>query len=168
MALTHFQRAICRLIAANRVATGESYVAGGVALNEILAAPRTSRDIDLFHDTEAGLEATFFPLVEHEDLGLILHPFDLATNKVLALVGRLEVRDWVDVIQWHAMLSSAAEIVAILPAEEVGKCVLARDGRLFRSGVSELRSALALGAVLFHPGRIRGALPRPQPERGRS
>ena len=215
MALTHFQRAICRLIAANRVATGESYVAGGVALNEILAAPRTSRDIDLFHDTEAGLEATwaadrclleaqgfgvrvlrerpsyveaqvirgdesvlmqwtrdsafrFFPLVEHEDLGLILHPFDLATNKVLAFVGRLEVRDWVDVIQWHAMLSSAAEIVAILPAEEVGKCVLARDGRLFRSGVSELRSALALGAVLFHPGRIRGALPRPQPERGRS
>jgi hypothetical protein len=29
---------------------------------------------------------------------LVLHPFDLATNKVLALVGRLEVRDWVDVI----------------------------------------------------------------------
>jgi len=30
---------------------------------------------------------------------LALHPFDLATNKVLALVGRLEVRDWVDVIE---------------------------------------------------------------------
>jgi len=28
----------------------------------------------------------------------VLHAFDLATNKVLALVGRLEVRDWVDVI----------------------------------------------------------------------
>ena len=40
----------------------------------------------------------FFPLVEHADLGLTLHPFDLATNKVLALVGRLEARDWVDVI----------------------------------------------------------------------
>jgi hypothetical protein len=38
-------------------------------------------------------------LVEHEELGLVLHPFDLATNKVLALVGRLEVRDWVDVIE---------------------------------------------------------------------
>jgi hypothetical protein len=37
--------------------------------------------------------------VEHADLGLTLHPFDLATNKVLALVGRLEVRDWVDVIE---------------------------------------------------------------------
>jgi hypothetical protein len=41
----------------------------------------------------------FFPLVEHEELGLVLHPFDLATNKALALVGRLEVRDWVDVIE---------------------------------------------------------------------
>lgn len=40
----------------------------------------------------------FFPLVEHELFGLTLHPFDLATNKVLALVGRLEARDWVDVI----------------------------------------------------------------------
>jgi hypothetical protein len=27
-----------------------------------------------------------------------MHPFDLATNKVLALVGRLEARDWVDLI----------------------------------------------------------------------
>ena len=36
--------------------------------------------------------------MEHEQLGLTLHPFDLATNKVLAMVGRLEVRDWVDVI----------------------------------------------------------------------
>ena len=51
MALTEFQRAVCRLIAANRIATGESYVAGGVALNELLATPRISRDIDLFHDT---------------------------------------------------------------------------------------------------------------------
>jgi len=40
----------------------------------------------------------FFPLMQHAELGLVLHPFDLATNKVLALVGRLEVRDWVDVI----------------------------------------------------------------------
>ncbi len=38
----------------------------------------------------------FFPLVEHPDFGLTMHPFDLATNKVLALVGRLEVRDWID------------------------------------------------------------------------
>lgn len=130
MALTQLQRVICRLLAGNRIASGESYVAGGVALNLQLAADRISRDIDLFHDSEAALEATwradrqlleesgfvvkvlrerpglveaevagrgdrvrmewardsafrFFPLVEHDELGLTLHPFDLATNKVL-------------------------------------------------------------------------------------
>ena len=46
----------------------------------------------------------FFPLVEHPDFGVTLHPFDLATNKVLALVGRLEVRDWIDVMTCHERL----------------------------------------------------------------
>ena len=145
MALTRLQRRVCRLIATNRISSGESYVAGGVALNELVGASRISRDIDLFHDTSEALESSwqadrslletngfavqvirartglveaevddgtdrvrlewardsafrFFPLQEHDDLGLTMHPFDLATNKVLALVGRLEVRDWVDVI----------------------------------------------------------------------
>ena len=40
----------------------------------------------------------FYPLLQDDNFGLVLHPFDLATNKVLALIGRLEVRDWVDVI----------------------------------------------------------------------
>jgi hypothetical protein len=40
----------------------------------------------------------FFPLVEDELMGLALHPFDLATNKVLAMAGRLEPRDWIDVL----------------------------------------------------------------------
>ena len=145
MPLTDFQREICRVIAANRIDSGESYVAGGAALNEWLKAPRLSRDLDLFHDSEQALQLTwdrdrallqtqgydvevirerpyfveaqvsrdnersilewaqdsvfrFFPLVAHPDFGLSLHPFDLATNKTLALVGRLEARDWVDLI----------------------------------------------------------------------
>ena len=49
-----------------------------------------------------------FPLMEHERLGLTLHPFDLATNKILAMVGRLEVRDWVDVITLTAGCSRSA------------------------------------------------------------
>jgi len=146
MALTAIQRNICRLIAENRISSGESYIAGAAALNELIQAPRVSRDVDLFHDTEQALQSSwdadrrllekhsfqvlvrrerpffveaqisrgndsvmmqwardsayrFFPLVRHKELGLVLHPFDLATNKVLALVGRLEVRDWVDVIE---------------------------------------------------------------------
>ena len=38
----------------------------------------------------------FFPLLEDDLLGLTLHPLDLASNKLLALVGRLEPRDWID------------------------------------------------------------------------
>lgn len=151
MALTAFQRDVCRLLAAARRATGESYVAGGVALSVALETTRLSRDLDIFHDTteavarswdrdRATLEASgyalrtlrerpgyveamvslhghdlimewardsayrFFPLVEDDDLGLTLHPFDLATNKVLALVGRVEARDWIDVIACHERL----------------------------------------------------------------
>jgi hypothetical protein len=143
MAVTDFQRRICRLLASTRIEQGDSYIAGGVALNTLIGGRRVSRDIDLFHDTREALAATwdsdrqqllahgyeievrrerptfvealvrreretvilewvcdsayrFFPLVEHPDFGLTMHPFDLATSKVLALVGRLEVRDWVD------------------------------------------------------------------------
>ncbi|GMW02761.1 MAG: hypothetical protein AMXMBFR84_38970 [Candidatus Hydrogenedentota bacterium] len=148
MALTEFQRNICKLIAGNRIASGESYVAGGTALGEATRSARLSRDIGLFHDRVEAVDASwqadralleqhgyetdvireragyveavvrvesgevlmqwtadsairFFPLVEHAEFGLVLHPFDLATNKVLALVGRLEARDWVDVIYCH-------------------------------------------------------------------
>lgn len=145
MALTEVQRRVCRLVAASRVASGESDVAGGVALNELLDGARVSHDVDLFHDTEEALDRSwradratllgngfsvevirerpsfveaevrdaqgrvlvqwvrdsayrFFPLVEHAELGLALHTVDLATNKTLALVGRLEARDWVDLV----------------------------------------------------------------------
>ncbi len=151
MALTDFQRTVCRLISATRIESGVSYVAGGAALNELLRGDRRSRDNDLFHDTEEAVQAAwesdrallvanrfrvmplrerpsfvearvsqgaesvllqwardsafrFFPLVEHDELGLTLHPFDLATNKVLAMVGRLEVRDWIDAIQCERRL----------------------------------------------------------------
>lgn len=272
MALTPFQRDVCRVLAERRRNGGESYVAGGIALNLALEAQRLSRDLDLFHDTteavarswdadrvllEAGqytvapvrerpgfVQATvsrghdrllvewvhdsayrFFPLVEHEELGLTLHPFDLATNKVLALVGRLEVRDWLDVLvchdrlqplaylawaacgkdpgfsppgviaharrsshysvseiatlafdgpapdaadlsrRWREALDTAGPIMAALPADHVGEAVLTSDGQLFAGDVMELQRRLAIGDVIFHAGRLGGALPhiRPSP-----
>jgi hypothetical protein len=145
MGLSHFQRTVCRLLAEDRIRSGESYFAGGATLNELIGAPRLSRDLDIFHDTEASLAASwqrdrttlegsgygvrvfrerpgfveaevrlgdeavllqwardsvfrFYPLVTHPEFGLTLHPFDLATSKVLALVGRLEPRDFVDTL----------------------------------------------------------------------
>ncbi len=163
----------------------------------------------------------FFPLVEHPELGLALHPFDLATNRVLALVGRLEVRDWVDTIlcherlqklgflawaacgkdpgfspaaivqlaarssrysaeevsaldfdgappsaidlsgAWKEMLAEAGEIVATLPPERAGTCVLHVSGELLSTPPSELRGLLERGEVLFHEGRLHGAFPLP-------
>jgi hypothetical protein len=152
MPLTDLQRRVCRLLADVRVASGEQYVAGGLALNQALGGTRLSRDIDLFHDTDEALASSsesdqralvaagysveparrsigfvevvvrsadeavevqwvrdsayrFFPLVMHPDLGLMLHPFDLATNKVLALVGRVAVRDWVDIVTCHERMT---------------------------------------------------------------
>ena len=268
MALTAFQLSVCRLIARTRIAGGESYVAGGAALNALAQAPRVSRYVDLFHDTAAAVRASwvadrallqregydvrplreresfvqavvardpdrlvlewtadsafrFFPLLEHSDFGLVLHPFDLATNKVLALVGRLEPRDWVDVItcheriqplgylafaacgkdpgfgpaaileqaarssryseveigalafeslppsaadlsrRWHRMLEEARGLVDLLPAAQAGRCVLDTGGSLWREPAPRLAEALARGHLRFHPGCIRGALPRP-------
>ena len=158
MALTEFQRTLCRLISRHRIELGESYVAGGVALSALMHSPRISRDIDIFHDTREAVQKAwdadrtlllaggyqvevrrerpafvealvskeresvllewtvdsafrFFPLVQHPDLGLALHPFDLATNKVLALVGRLEVRDWIDVIECHRKVQRLGYLV---------------------------------------------------------
>jgi len=270
MALTGFQRAVCRLLAENRIASGESYVAEGAALNEVIAASRVSRDVDLFHDSDEAVAASwvadrqlleangfdvlvirerptyveaeigaggervrlewtrdsafrFFPLQRHDDFGLTLHPFDLAANKVLALVGRLEVRDWIDVIAsddriqplgylawaacakdpgfspaailegaarsgrysaeevrqlsyagnppdaaelsraWRRILDAASRILPLLPASEVGACILDARGGLFRGSAPELRAALGAGGIAFHRGHLRGALPQPKP-----
>ena len=145
MAVTAFQAKILKLLASNRVRNGETYVAGGLALNHQLRTPRVSEDIDVFNNSYEAMTAAadidraalvaagyevklkrerdfivevtvsdggettdiqwvqdsayrFFPLVEDELLGVTLHPFDLATNKLLALAGRRVPRDWIDTI----------------------------------------------------------------------
>ena len=265
MALTALQLAICRLLAERRRRSGESYVAGGAALNQLLGASRLSNGIDLFHDSEEALAVSwtadcellqasqftvtvlrqaptfaeasiaglgdqvilqwvrdsafrFFPLIEHDLFGLVLHPFDLATNKVLAMAGRLEPRDWIDVIHchrqlqsfgllvwaacgkdpgynphsllaeasrghysqaelnglafdgpppdavslggsWREMLKTATDECALLPASELGKCLIDKGKELFQGTVDQLRQSLAAGSIQFHEGRLGGAWP---------
>jgi hypothetical protein len=43
----------------------------------------------------------FMPTIRDERVGFMLHPVDLAVNKVLALAGRDEPRDVVDVVHLH-------------------------------------------------------------------
>lgn len=51
----------------------------------------------------------FFPVLADAELGFTLHPIDGATNKLLALAGRGELRDYLDVLFLHrAVLSLGA------------------------------------------------------------
>jgi hypothetical protein len=43
----------------------------------------------------------FMPTIRHEVVGYTLHPIDLATNKLLALAGRDEPRDFLDILDLH-------------------------------------------------------------------
>jgi len=43
----------------------------------------------------------FFPVLKDDDFGYVLHPVDLAANKVMAAAGRREPRDIVDVVTIH-------------------------------------------------------------------
>ena len=53
----------------------------------------------------------FFPAQRDEDFGYCLHPADLATNKVLALVGRSEIRDFLDILQLDREYLSLGAII---------------------------------------------------------
>jgi hypothetical protein len=57
------------------------------------------------------------------------------------------------------MLEEARSLVATLPPEEAGKCVVDEGGALFRGGLTELAASLAANKVRFHAGSIRGAWP---------
>jgi hypothetical protein len=62
----------------------------------------------------------FFPLIEDDVLGLTLHPFDLATNKVLAMAGRLEVRDWIDTIESHRVVQPLGYLIWAAAGKDPG------------------------------------------------
>ncbi len=49
----------------------------------------------------ADSDFQFFPAIQDETFGYILHPVDLATNKVSAAYGRREPRDIVDLLTIH-------------------------------------------------------------------
>jgi hypothetical protein len=53
----------------------------------------------------------FFPAQQDEDFGYCLHLADLATNKVLALVGRTEIRDFLDILQLDETYLSLGAII---------------------------------------------------------
>ena len=53
----------------------------------------------------------FFPTMPDETFGYMLHPVDLAMNKVMAAAGRREVRDLVDLVTVHAEILSLGAVI---------------------------------------------------------
>lgn len=53
----------------------------------------------------------FFPAIRDETFGYMLHPVDLAMNKVMAAAGRREVRDLVDLVTVHETILSLGAVV---------------------------------------------------------
>jgi len=79
--LSKIQIEVLRLLASHR--DPESYVAGGTLLNR--DAIRYSGGTRLEWLVESDFR--FFPTIRDETFGYILHPVDLATNKVMAAAG---------------------------------------------------------------------------------
>lgn len=90
--LNKFQSQILRLLAAQR--DPESYLAGSTPFNR--AGFRMSDDLAIFQDREERVARTaemnseihFFPTIKDALWGYVLHPVDLAANKVMAAAGR--------------------------------------------------------------------------------
>ncbi|HZB91066.1 MAG TPA: nucleotidyl transferase AbiEii/AbiGii toxin family protein [Stellaceae bacterium] len=164
MALTKLQTRVLRAIAQNR--SPDSHVAGGTALTA--RSPRISKDIDIFHDAQEGVEQSvrrdvaslekaglslevtprgksfvegvvkdehgdevkiewaqdsavrFFPAIADEVFGYRLQELDLAVNKVLAMAGRREPRDYYDVVRLHQQGIPLAALVWAAPAKDPG------------------------------------------------
>lgn len=61
---------------------------------------------------------------------------------------------------WREALREGEQLIAAMPASELGACVLNLDGTPFRGTPSELTEAMRRDQVLFHQGAIRGAIPK--------
>ena len=59
----------------------------------------------------ADSDFRFFPTMRDETFGYLLHPVDLATNKVMAAAGRREVRDLIDVVTIHETILPIGAVI---------------------------------------------------------
>ena len=53
----------------------------------------------------------FFPTMQDETFGYVLHPVDLAMNKVMAAAGRRELRDIVDLVTIHETILPLGAVI---------------------------------------------------------
>lgn len=75
-----------------------------------------STKVDWAHDSAFR----FFPVQPDAELGFVLHPLDGATNKLLALAGRGELRDYLDVLFLHRKVLSLGALAWAACGKDAG------------------------------------------------
>ncbi|MGQ0664989.1 MAG: hypothetical protein ACT4P2_15690 [Pseudomonadota bacterium] len=123
-----FHEAVARVQAAARQDLGvlrqaefRTETVPGFSRGHVQAIVRDGNGVE-FTRLEWTVESAFrfFPAVEDPEFGWRLHDIDLAVNKVLALAGRQEPRDVVDVVELHAHGYPLAALAWAAPAKDAG------------------------------------------------
>lgn len=86
----------------------------------------------------------FMPTLRSDDFGYQLHPVDLATNKILALAGRNEARDWIDTLHIHTTLLELGPLVWAAVGKDPGFSPLFLIEQLRRRGKIHAEDLLRL------------------------
>lgn len=110
----------------------------------------------------------FFPAVPDEEFGYCLHPADLAVNKVLALAGRTEIRDFLDVLALDADFLSLGAAMWAACGKDPGytpALLLDLTNRHSRFQESDLRAERLARPVDFRELKSRWLAARERAER---
>ena len=104
-------------VARSAEADAATLQAAGHEVSWLLRAPTFHRAVTRVHTGSLRIEWAqdsafrFFPLFEDDRFGYRLHDTDAAVNKILALAGRSEIRDFVDVLHLDVTYLSLGGLV---------------------------------------------------------
>ncbi|MBN8247897.1 MAG: hypothetical protein J0L84_10685 [Verrucomicrobia bacterium] len=158
MPLGDFEREVLRLLAANR--NPDSFVAGATVLHQAADSPRSSRDLDLFHDTTESLARA----VQRDVATLRDAGFEVEMGRPQETFQRAQVRrsGLTTKVEW--VFDSVFRFFPVMPDPELGwrlnfwdaatNKVLALAGR---SKVRDVLDAIYLHGVHLHLGALAWA-----------
>lgn len=92
----------------------------------------------------------FFPVQADPDFGYTLHLADLATNKVLALAGRWEARDFIDTLYLHGHFAPLGLLAWAAAGKDPGLTpafILAQAARFNRLNAGELAAVVGASGL---------------------
>lgn len=146
-------------VAESAAADEAALVAAGYTVSWQLRQPLFQRATVTRHDGSVKLEWVydsafrFYPVEPDEELGWRLHFADAATNKMLALSGRAEPRDFVDAVHLHENYLSLGALAWAAAGKDEGlnpRLILDLADRFARYRQSDIDS-LQLAAPLSLP-----------------